>query len=491
MLANEMKGSTTHRVLWAVLSIGFGIAAGFFARDIVNPLVILIVLAGVVILVITLYDVEWGLLAMVALVYLRLSDIGVHFYNAPSILQPFLGLLAGVILLRWILVNDRPEGWERTFILLTAYGVVFGASLLYAVNFDKSMESLQDYIKDAAIALLLVLLIRRISTLRNVIWTLLMVGLFVSLINIFQFYTGTFTNAYYGFAQADMQSILGNTDDWRIAGPIGDPNYFALILLVLVPMAMERTMNEKRLVLKILAGIALVAIFLTVILTYSRGAFVALIIVGGIMVLRTPGKPLPFLLIGALLVFLAIQFAPPNYTARMRTIFSILPGNQERFSKDYSIDARSSEFIISLEMFKDNPLFGVGKNNYTSRYIEYSIKTGADPTRIATAPHNLYFEALAETGLFGFLIFMYIVYQMVFQLFSAHQKLKEIKMHDKGKLLRGVIYGILAYLAGSLFLHAAYARYFWLLFGIAMASENIVRNEIQAWQDEGQEIEFD
>jgi O-antigen ligase len=129
-------------------------------------------------------------------------------------------------------------------------------------------------------------------------------------------------------------------------------------------------------------------------------------------------------------------------------------------------------------MFLDNPLLGVGKGNYPERYQEYAVRTGITPSRQVYSPHNLYLEVLAENGLLGVLIFGAMVYQMIFRPLYAYADLKKAGLVEQALLFRGITYGILAFLIGSFFLHGAFPRYLWLLFGLAMAADNIARNEI-------------
>jgi hypothetical protein len=71
-----------------------------------------------------------------------------------------------------------------------------------------------------------------------------------------------------------------------------------------------------------------------------------------------------------------------------------------------------------------------------------------------------------------------MMYQMISRPLLAYSDLKKAGLVEQAHLFRGVAYGILAFLIGSIFLHGAFPRYLWLLFGIALASENIARNEI-------------
>ena len=62
----------------------------------------------------------------------------------------------------------------------------------------------------------------------------------------------------------------------RLAGPIGEQNRYAQLLVVLVPLALFRFWGERRLVLRVLAGVCTLLIVSGILLTFSSGAAVAL-----------------------------------------------------------------------------------------------------------------------------------------------------------------------------------------------------------------------
>ncbi len=69
----------------------------------------------------------------------------------------------------------------------------------------------------------------------------------------------------------------------------------------------------------------------------------------------------------------------------------------------------------SKNMFFENPLFGIGPNNY--RFECDNVKYYIDDYSCSTHPHNIYAQALAEIGIIGFIIlfsgFIYILYSLL------------------------------------------------------------------------------
>jgi O-antigen ligase len=64
-------------------------------------------------------------------------------------------------------------------------------------------------------------------------------------------------------------------------------------------------------------------------------------------------------------------------------------------------------WITSLNIFMDNKVIGAGPNTF--RYIcdKYKPKVENEHNKCSTHPHNFAFQLLAETGLIGFLIYLY------------------------------------------------------------------------------------
>jgi len=80
--------------------------------------------------------------------------------------------------------------------------------------------------------------------------------------------------------------------------------------------------------------------------------------------------------------------------------------------KNFSTSAYGEIYLLSYEMFKDNPITGIGLNNFKylcNNYAHYKeLMVNYD---CASHPHNTYIQWLTEGGLIVFLIFM--IYLMI------------------------------------------------------------------------------
>ncbi len=475
---SKQAGNSRRSVLFFVLlAILAGGAAGILVLKIDQPAYILAGLVGLAVFAGTIFSVELGLFALIFLTYTRLSDIAVHMHNAPSIAKFFVVLLVVAILIRWAIFQERPQGWVRPAILLGLYGLVGVASIISANDPTRVWETITDYLKDAIIALVVVILLQRGESFRRVIWVLLIVGIFLGTLSAYQALTRDFERSFWGFAQAKLMQIVGEANDYRIGGPIGDPNYYAQILVVLVPLALERFIHERKLILKSLAAWALLVTIFSIIFTYSRGGFLSMIVVLVLMFLFFPPRvyQAPIFIVSLLVM---AYFVPSNYFERVLTLRDFLTPNRSLHAEDISIRSRTSENLAAWEMFKDHPFLGVGWRNYPLLYVDYAKEIGLAPEAEERSAHNLYLEVAAETGAFGIASFGLMLGASLYSLFSSRKKLLQAGFRRYAEMITAYAIGLIGYLTAAFFIHAAYPRYLYLLLGIALSVPMIVKNEL-------------
>lgn len=78
--------------------------------------------------------------------------------------------------------------------------------------------------------------------------------------------------------------------------------------------------------------------------------------------------------------------------------------------------ARLIRWLSSINVMIEQPLLGVGYNNYAYVYGLYSIQEGL--TRLYGSPHNMYVDILTGTGMIGFVVFSVFL----LRLWRAHRR---------------------------------------------------------------------
>jgi putative inorganic carbon (HCO3(-)) transporter len=433
-----------------------------------------VVIAGgllLVWLVITHPDV--GLACLVFAIYTRFSDVLEHEHGVPSFILPLALLLVGVMVLRWWFMDETIHSWEKTALLVGAYGFVAFMSLLYAADPSRSQIAWVEYAKNAFLILTVAIAMRHQTSFRYVVWALLAAGIFMGTLTVFQQLTGTFENNYAGFAQTEVKNIVGEVSDHRVAGPVGSTNFYAMILVVLVPLALDRFWHEKQGVARLAALWALVVCVLSIIFTFSRGGFIALSLVGLILLVQQTARP-GRILLSLVLLLGVVQFLPRNYTERLATTFDFLPGSGNDIRNESSFRGRTSEVLVAWLIFIDHPIRGAGLNNYKHFYQEYAQPLGWDNRREERSAHNLFLEVAAETGVLGIATFGAILGTALYGLHRTRRTLLQTGSYNEASMVWALLVGLIGYLVASLFLHGAYPRFFWLLMGIALAVPQII-----------------
>lgn len=356
---------------------------------------------------------------------------------------------------------------------LRAFVVVFGAylatalaSTLWAVDPDVALEGVVALATNMTIAGVLVLAIRDERDLWWILGGLLAGAGGIAAMVTLQTVTGAYEQDFFGFAGASVAHIAGETDDIRATGPYEDPNFFAQMMVAMVPLAaglaMLRVDRRIRLLGAGLAGLMAV----TVVLTFSRGALLALMAVGVALVYRHRRNRA--VVRGAVVLGIVVLFAlPGEYTARLTALGEVFDGGAAS-ADDPSLQGRTSEMQAALQMFADRPAGGVGYANYPDLYLQYSPWIGLDPRREPREPHSLYLEIAAETGILGLGVFAIGLALARARIVRGRRHLVAVGSELNVAALDAIGLALIAYLMTAVFLHGAYPRVFWLLLGIAL-----------------------
>ena len=102
-----------------------------------------------------------------------------------------------------------------------------------------------------------------------------------------------------------------------------------------------------------------------------------------------------------------------------------------------SISKRYNAIWVSFKFFRENPFLGIGIKNF-SAYSTHLFGVGNIP-----ATENTYLNLLSELGLFGFFIYLFIIFKIFSNLFENQKNLKTNYLKCLNKYL---IYGFITFL---------------------------------------------
>lgn len=462
----------------AVLVVGgVGLAVGISVAVMETPIGLILSFVGLVVLVFMFVRIEWALFALIFITYTNFSDIAIVFHGAPSVAKLSFALVIALVLLRWVLMGERPGGTLDSAIFVFALVLIMAFPMVNAINPTRATDNLLNNIKNAVLVVTITLVAVRGSTLRGVVWTLLVAGLFLSGISAVQYVTGDFYSKFGGFGRASIEQIVGGIDSWRLSGPLDDANYYGQLLVVLVPLALDRLYHERRLSLRIVAALALALCLGAILLTYSRGTLLALGGIGLAYVIALRRRPGLVAAVVALAIAV-VALSPAKYLERAHEIIAAATGQGGALrSKDPAIRGRSGEMLVAWEMFLDHPLLGVGPANYTANFQQYNLRLHLQPRNEDRDPHDLYLQIAAERGILGLAAFAVLVGWLATSVIRARALFGKADLRDFAGIAGAIGIAWIGFAITEIFLDERYNRYFWLFVGITLALPQVAEYE--------------
>lgn len=451
-----------------------------------------LVLAGVVIIALLALAIAFpdiSTLVVIFVIYTNLGAISKHVYGFPDSVANSFGLLLGIPLISYLIIRRERLVIDRAFLLMLVFLAILGAASLFAVDIELAMDWIFGYLTGGLVLYLLIInVIRKFTTFRRVIWSLLLAGSLLGGLTLYQEITQSFDNNFYGLSDRARSDETGVVEEGgetfvrinRAGGPLAAPNRFAQILIVLLPLALFRIWGERSLWLRALAALAFLSILGGMLLTYSRGAFVAFVLLILMMILMRYIRPYQILVALAGLALLIT--VAPGYLDRIDTIRGVegLLFEDTEQQPDYVTRGRVTEMLAALYVFLDYPVLGVGPGQYSRYYsIDYHLNPDIALRYIPTTrrAHTLYFELGAETGVLGLGTFLAIVLLMLYRLWRARVRWIYSRP-EYANVATALFLSILGYLGTAIFLHLSFQRYYWLLIALAGAAIQILDNEI-------------
>jgi len=169
---------------------------------------------------------------------------------------------------------------------------------------------------------------------------------------------------------------------------------------------------------------------LSIIFSGERAAFILFFIFLFLIFLylfKKVNKKLKFIFLLIILGFLVIPFLFPVTSQRLQHNFILYAT-----SLDFSKNQYYSMWLTSLKMFIDNPVFGIGPNNFRNSCNElpYYVSNWS----CSTHPHNTSFQILSEIGVIGFIlvysVFIYFCLKLIQIIKTNHFSHKTIGFYS-------------------------------------------------------------
>jgi O-antigen ligase len=223
----------------------------------------------------------------------------------------------------------------------------------------------------------------------------------------------------------------------------------------------------------LVAGAACVLFASAVVVSFSRGGFVALAVTGLYCVWTGRHRVRNLLLgvLGALVFFLVI---PSDYKTELGTISDTESG---------TADVRQFMWAAATNMWQDNPLLGVGAGNSSWRIGDYQPRDDprfdkpqyTERNWTTQQVHSMYFQLLSELGIVGITVLGSIVVGQLLLLRNLRRRIARLRdLSPRAKdgielyavALAG---GMVAFLSAGAFLSVLYYPYPYYFSAMAVA----------------------
>ncbi len=279
--------------------------------------------------------------------------------------------------------SERLVVWPFEMKML-ALIVLLGLALVpLAASPQDSIDTLtESFFKVVTVFVLMVNLIDDRARLRLMIKLVAACGAFLSLCTLTLFLTGDLDITHVASGE---ETIMGETI-------FANTNELAMALDLILPLAVVLALTSKgraRLIYFAAAGL----IGGGVVLTFSRGGFLGLIAMGGVLMWKAGrGKRGTMLAASVLLLGVFLAAMPSGYADRLFTIF------RTHEDPTNSAQERQALLVRAIEVAAHHPLIGVGIGNFPI----YSLQ--------GKVAHNSYIEISAELGVAGLLAYLAFIF---------------------------------------------------------------------------------
>jgi len=256
-----------------------------------------------------------------------------------------------------------------------------------------------------------------------------------------------------GFSVLKPHLLIGRLEGASM-GNFSNPNDLALTIVISLPLCLALLFLSKSVLWKVAWAVAMLLMTYALLLTGSRGGFLALIVATTVLLweLAIRGHRRYLLIVAVLPAVILWQFSGATLSQRFRSTFS----NENAPGAYESAQQRQQLFWRSVEVTLQHPLFGVGPGNF------YSVSGNWHVT------HNSFTQMSSEGGVPALVLYVLILWRGFKNIGAAKRLGGRIK--ETSILARTLNASLAGYVVGSCFASVAYqfVPYFLVAYTIAL-----------------------
>jgi O-antigen ligase len=338
----------------------------------------------------------FGVLILVASQYLPLIIGEVTVFQV-------LGGLVAVLCLAFFGLTRRELAFSWIVLPLVGFMLITLCSLSFTNDFGGTLYLVRKLILNVLFCLLLINVVDDFKKLRWLLWVIASMALVNALAGAVQFALGLTENSRAkGFQENENQ--------------LGEISALGLMIGIYAFLYCDRWWKQ------VLGLLLCVALSMGVVTSISRGAVVAVLCGLGWIAARERKQRMRVVIIAAL-ALLALPFLPESFHNRFRNLNTDLRGTVA-LSQRTGLTTRGYFNKAGIRIWKAHPILGVGLGNFGYYYIQPEFNPGLHGDK-RLPPHNLYVQALAETGTVGFLVLCWWIAQAGYNFWRAELRVPE------------------------------------------------------------------
>ncbi len=366
--------------------------------------------------------------------------------NTGTTLNFVVGAAAASILIVTALAGNRLQRPPRAALWWTLLIMWYALTYLWAVDPRASMARLPTAAACLVLYLAATSLRVREAEFKVIVTALIVGGCLAGMYSSYEFYH------HIGWGTARSSLVMGEEAI--------NPNIFATRLLLPLALSVGAFFSVRSALLKTLLVGCSALLTLAVLLTLSRGAALAVLVMAVVFLLRF-GVNRRILAGGALIAGITLAL-PREFFTRF--------GQAAKTGGAGRLDI----WYVAVEALKHYGVFGAGLSNFSTVYTKYA---GYAPRFVGfdRASHNLYLEMSVEAGIIGLLL---LVQAIRMQLGSGNKSKRPAGKPNPWMI--AVEAASWSILTAALFAHLFWEKSFWFLWIMVAFAAQLFRNNYQS-----------
>ncbi len=458
------------------VAVGCALAAGVGTGDPITGLLLAGLLLGLVTLPAISIRPITLLCLLVGFTVTNLTDVLIVRFGIPSISKTLIALI-----FLWVAFEAfRDRRWPQidlaAIVLLIVVLVSSGLTIFWAYDEEVAADAFFSLMREVMVVLLMLAVLQSMDDLRAVSRAILGGLTVISILGAISAFLGDYDLRFWGLTNFAVAHIAGLVDSYRFIGPLTDPNAMGRILLLGIPFGIYELLGARTIIGRLTALACLVSLLTGVVLTYSRGAMLALAVTMIFIIWKHKHQlgRLALILVPSAVILLGSL--PASYWDRAQVLLGLTAEKTiGAVETDESVDNRLEEMLAAVEVFKDHPVLGAGIENYPTLFERYTLEHHFRQRFEPRQAHSEILRVAADMGLMGLVVYLTMWGICTLNAARVHALLAAIDPRN-ANLAFAIMLALIGYFCASLVLHESYARNPWLILGMALALPQCVRN---------------